>query len=48
MVTLQNVSVEYPQEEPKVKSEDQLWKEAMDKKAKEEMEAFIKRKNANK
>lgn len=37
-----------PQEEPKVKSEDQLWKEAMDKKAKEEMEAFIKRKNANK
>ena len=37
-----------PQEEPKVKSEDQLWKEAMDKKAKEEMESFIKRKNANK
>jgi len=36
-----------PQEEPKVKSEDQLWKEAMDKKAKEEMEAFIKNKNKN-
>ncbi|MDC0008744.1 hypothetical protein OAE73_00080 [bacterium] len=28
-------------------SEDDLWKQAMDKKAKEDMEAFIKKKNAN-
>ena len=37
-----------PQDEPKVKTEEQIWNEAMDKKAKEEMEAFIKNKNAGK
>jgi hypothetical protein len=31
-----------------IKSDDQLWNEAMAKKAKEEMDAFIKNKNANK
>ena len=37
-----------PTNEDQPKSEDQLWNEAMAKKAKEEMEAFIKNKNANK
>ena len=37
-----------PHDEPVVKTEDQLWKEAMAKKAKEEMETFIKNKNASK
>ena len=37
-----------PQDEPKLKTEEQMWNEAMDKKAKEEMEAFIKNKNAGK
>ena len=36
-----------PQED-NIKTEDQLWNDAMAKKAKEEMEAFIKNKNANK
>lgn len=37
-----------PTNEDQPKSEDQLWNEAMAKKAKEDMEAFIKNKNANK
>jgi hypothetical protein len=37
-----------PKNEDQPKSEDQLWNEAMAKKAKEDMEAFIKNKNANK
>jgi hypothetical protein len=37
-----------PTNEDQPKSEDQLWNEAMAKKAKEEMEAFINNKNANK
>lgn len=37
-----------PKNEDQPKSEDQLWNEAMAKKAKEEMEAFINNKNANK
>ena len=37
-----------PQDEPVVKTERELWLEAMDKKAKQDMEAFIKNKNANK
>lgn len=37
-----------PKNEDQPKSEDQLWNEAMAKKAKEDMEAFIKDKNANK
>lgn len=35
-------------ENDKAKTENQLWKEAMDKKAKEEMDAFIKNKNESK
>ena len=37
-----------PVEEPLAKTQDQLWDEAMAKKAKSDMEAFIKNKNANK
>ena len=37
-----------PKEEPLAKTQDQLWDEAMAKKAKSDMEAFIKNKNANK
>jgi hypothetical protein len=37
-----------PTNEDQPKSEDQLWNEAMAKKAKEDMEAFINNKNANK
>jgi hypothetical protein len=37
-----------PTNEDQPKSEDQLWNEAMAKKAKEDMEAFIKNKNGNK
>ena len=37
-----------PHDAPVVKTERELWNEAMDKKAKQDMEAFIKNKNANK
>lgn len=37
-----------PNNENEVKTEDQLWNEAMARKAKEDMESFIKNKNANK